>query len=184
MIHGGIVSGYYQNHQRTNGNQNPISYYFGKNQTERVGENYKPGGSGNDRAAEFKTTADQTYNGGKTDLLTLTNASDEPTIDITDGPNNSVIQFPKGRYNLLFQGYTAAQRQANFRIELKQIRVGTDDLIITHTPGESSGSNPARTAYQLIWFDFIVEGTEKFYFLFPRGGASHRSHFLRIEKVA
>ena len=181
MVHGGIVSSYYGNGEGNS--KNPVSYYFGKNQTKRVGENYTPGGSGNQRAAEFKTTADETFDGGKADLLTITNASDESTIDITDGPNNCVIRFPKGRYHLLFQGYTEAQRQANFRIALKQIQTETDDLIITHTPGSSGGSSPARTTYQLIWFDLIVAGTEKFYFLFPSRGASNRSHFLRIEKV-
>lgn len=181
MVHGGIVSSYYGNGEGNS--KNPVSYYFGKNQTKRVGQNYAPGGSGNQRAAEFKITADETFDGGKADLLTITNARDESTIDITNGPDKSVIQFPKGRYHLLFQGYTEAQYQTAFRIELKQIRVGTDDLIITHTPGYSTGSNPARTAYQLIWYDLIVEGTEKFYLPIPRAGGNNRSHFLRIETV-
>ena len=182
MINGGIVGAHY-GHGAGNG-KNPVSYYFGKNQTERVGENYTPGGIGNERAAELKATADETYDGGKTDLLTITNASHESTIDISRGPNNCVFQLPKGRYTLLFQGYTEAQFQTGFRIELKQIQTGTDDLIITHTPGYAGGSSPARTTYQLIYFDLIVEGTEKFYFLFPASGRSDRSHYLRIEKVA
>ena len=169
---------------RTNGN-NPVSYYFGKGQTKRVGQNYTPGGTGNQRAAEFKATADETLDGGKADLLTITNASDESTIDIPNGPDDCALQFPKGRYHILFQGYTEAQYQTTFRVELKQLQTETDDTLIIHTPGYSGGSSPARTAYQLIWFDLIIKtGTEKFYFLFPRAGGSNRSHFLRIEKVA
>ena len=57
--------------------------------------------------AEFKTTADETYDGGKSDLLTITNGSAATDIDITSAPNNSVIQFPAGRYHLLFVGYSA-----------------------------------------------------------------------------
>lgn len=183
MIQGGIVGGTYG--IDSGGGKNPVSYYYGKDQTKRVGENYTPGGRDNDRAAEFKTTADLVYNGGKTDLLTITNASDASNIDLTNGPDNSVLQFPVGRYHLLFQGYSAASSQGGFRVELRQIQDGTDDLIITYTTGWTTGENPARKAYQLIWTDFVVvDGTEKFYFLFPIFGAAARSHFLCIEKVA
>lgn len=182
MIHGGIVGGHYGN--KATNSKNPIVYYYGKNQTQRVGQNYTPSGEGNNRAAEFKKTADETYFGGKADLLRITNTSDEANIDLTNGPDNAVLQLPPGRYHLLFQGYTEAQYQSAFRIELRGIQEGTDDLIITHTPGYSTGSNPARTTYQLIWFDLIVKGTEKFYFPFPKAGGSQRSHFLRIETVA
>ena len=182
MVHGGIVSSYYGD--GAGNSKNPVSYYFGKNQTKRVGENYAPGGRGNQRAAEFKTTADETFDGGKADLLTITNASDESMIDIPNGPHNSVFQFPAGRYHLIFQGYSSARAQTSYRVELHQIQTATDDLIITHTTGYTIGANPAQTAYQLIWKDLVVDGTEKFYFLFPAGGGSHRSHFLRIETVA
>lgn len=87
MIRGGIVGGLYGN-QGGGGGNNPVSYYFGKGQTKRAGQNYTPGGNGNHRAAEFKTTA-----------------------------------------------------------------------------------------------DLVVDGTEKYYFLFPTGGGSNRSHFLRSETV-
>ena len=180
MIQGGIVGGTYS----IGGGKSPVVYYFGKDQTRRVGENYTPGGQANDRAAEFKTTADLVYDGGKTDLLTITNASDESNIDPTNGPDNSVLQFPAGRYHLLFQGYSAASAQGAFRIELREVQEGTDDLIITYTTGWTTGVDPARKAYQLIWTDFIVgEGTEKFYFLYPSFGAQPRSHFLCIEQV-
>lgn len=183
MIHGGIVGAHYRQGE-ANGSKNPVSYYFGKGQTKRVGQNYTPGGTGNQRAAEFKATADETLDGGKADLLRITNASDESTIDIPNGPDKCVLQFPAGRYHLLFQGYTEAQHQTTFRIELKQLQTETDDTLIIHTPGYSGGQSPARTAYQLIWFDLETDGTDKFYFLFPRAGGSNRSHFLRIEKVA
>lgn len=182
MVLGGIVGGYY-GQEESNG-KNPVAYYFGKNQTKRVGQNYTPGGQGNNRAAEFKTAADQTYDGGKADILTITNASDEANIDLTNGPDNAVLQFPAGRHHLLFQGYTEAQYQTSFRIELREIQQGTDDLIITHTPGYSGGQSPARTAYQLIWYDLVTDGTDKFYLAFPHGGNQNRSHFLRIETVA
>ena len=162
---------------------NPVSYYYGKDQTERVGGNYTPSGQGNDRAAEHKTTADEVYNGGKSNLLTITNPSDESNIDIAKGPNNCVIQFPAGRYHLLFQGYNESGGQSGFRVELKRIQAQTDDLVITHTTGRTRGASPAQTAYQLIWTDFVVDGTEKFYLLFPVSGRSNRSHFLRIEKI-
>ena len=137
------------------------------------------------RAAEFKTTADEALDGGKADLLTITNASDESTIDMNHGKaDNTVIQFPAGRYNLLFQGYSESQYQIGFRVELKQIQEGTDDTVITHTTGYTAAASPATTAYQLIWTDLIINGTEKFYFLFPIAGNSNRSHCLRIEKVA
>lgn len=184
MIHGGIVGGHYGKPTQINGNQNPVSYYFGKNQTKRVGENYTPRGRRTHRAAEFKATADETYDDGKTDLLRITNASEESTIDIPNGPNNCVLQFPAGRYHLTFQGYSTASRENAHRVELREIKVGTDDLVITETTGNTRGSDPAQTAYQLIWKDLVVDGTEKFYFLFPVSGESHRSHFLRIEKVA
>ena len=187
MIQGGIVGGYYGNRDE-GGNpgsaKNPVSYYYGKSQTKRLGENYTPAGSGNHRLAEFKTTADETYDEGKSDLLTIADASNTTNIDITNGPNNSVIQLPAGRYHLLFQGYTEAQNASGFRIELRQVQTGTDDLVITHTTGWTGAVDPARTAYQLIWTDWVVDGTEKFYLLFPILGDRSRSHFLRIEKVA
>ena len=180
MINGGIVGGYYNV-----GGKNPIVYYYGKNQTQRVGQNYSPSGQGSSRAAEFKTTADEVLDSGKADLLTISNAGDESTIDMTQGKaDNTVIQFPAGRYNLLFQGYSDSQYQIGFRVELKQIQDGTDDTLITQTTGYTAAASPATTAYQLIWTDFIVTGTEKFYFLFPIAGNNNRSHFLRIEKVA
>lgn len=182
MIQGGIVGGYYG--VGGGGGNNPVSYYYGKSQTKRVGENYTPAGQGNSRPAEFKTTADETHNGGKNDLLTITNASAESDIDLTNAPNNSVIQFPAGRYHLTFQGYTDDSFATSLRIELKQIQTGTDDIVVVETPGYSGGPSPSRTEYLLSWPDFIVDGTEKFYFLFPIGGADKRSHFLRVEKVA
>ena len=74
--------------------KNPVAYYYGKDQTKRVGENYTPGGTGNDRLAEFKTTADEVLDGGKRDLLIITNASDAPNIDLTNAADNSILQFP------------------------------------------------------------------------------------------
>ena len=179
MLLGGIVGGNYG----VGGGNNPVSYYLGKDQTRKVGQNYTPGGSGNSRAAEFKTVADIVYDGGKTDLLTITNASDESNIDIEGGPDNCVLQFPIGRYDLLFQGYSEVTSQSAFRVELREVQVGTDDLVVTHTTGWTTAVSPARTTYQLIWPDLVVDGTEKYYFLFPQSGASNRSHFLRIETV-
>lgn len=163
---------------------NPVVYYYGKGQTKRVGENYTPAGRGNSRPAEFKTTADEVYNGGKNDLLTIENASDVSDIDLTNAPDNSVIQFPAGRYHLTFQGYTEDTFASALRIELKQIQTRSDDVIIIETPGYSGGPAPARSTYQLNLPDFTVDGTEKFYILFPISGPDKRSHFLRIEKVA
>ena len=60
------------------------------------------------RLAEFKTTADEVLDGGKRDLLIITNASDAPNIDLTNAPDNSILQFPVGRHHLLFQGYSEA----------------------------------------------------------------------------
>lgn len=181
MVHGGIVSSYYGNGEGNS--KNPVSYYFGKNQTKRVGQNYTPGGSGNHRAAEWKTTADETYDGGKADLLTITHARTESTIDIPNGPNNAVLQLPAGRYHLTFHGYSTASAQSSHRVELRQIKAATDDTLIIEATGYSRGANPARSTYQLLWSDLVVDGTEKFYFLFPVGGSNHRSHFLRVEKV-
>ena len=42
MIQGGIVGGYYG--IDGGGGKNPVSYYYGKGQTKRVGENYTPAG--------------------------------------------------------------------------------------------------------------------------------------------
>ena len=163
---------------------NPVSYYYGKDQTKRVGENYTPASSGDSSPAEFKTTADETYNGGKSDLLIVSNGIDEPNIDLAMPPDKCVIQFPIGRYHLLFQGYSAARSRADFRIELKKILEGTDDIIITHTTGWTSAVTPAEKAYIMVWKDFVVvNGTEKFYWLFPVEGDLVRSHFLRVEKV-
>ena len=174
MIKGGIVGGYYGI-----GGKNPVAYYYGKDQTKRVGENYTPGS----RLAEFKTTADEVLDGGKRDLLIITNASDAPNIDLTNAADNSILQFPVGRHHLHFQGYSEVTSQAAFRVELHKIQEETDDVLITHTTGWTSAPSPARTAYQLIWPDFVViDDTEKFYFPFP--GSSARSHFLRVETVA
>lgn len=181
MILGGIVGGYYG---IDGGGKNPVSYYYGKGQTKRVGENYTPAGQGSSRPAEFKTTADEVYNGGKNDLLTITNASAESDIDLSNAPDNSVIQFPAGQYDLLFQGYTEETFASAFRIVLFQIQAGTDDAVVIEAPGYSGAPAPARTTYQFNWPDFTVDGTEKFYFLFPISGADKRSHFLRVEKVA
>ena len=181
MIKGGIVGGYYG----IGGGKNPVAYYYGKDQTKRVGENYTPGGTGNDRLAEFKTTADEVLDGGKRDLLIITNASDAPNIDLTNAPDNSILQFPVGRHHLLFQGYSEATGQAAFRVELRKIQEETDDTEIVHTTGWTSAPSPARTTYQLIWPDFVVtDDTEKFYFPFLTAGSSNRSHFLRVETVA
>ena len=138
MISGGIVGGYYGA-----GGKSPVSYYYGKDQTQRIGENYTPGGQGNDRLAEFKTTADLLYDGGKSDLLTITNVSDasNSNIDYTNGPDNSVLQFPIGRYHLLFQGYSEAAAQGAFRVELRQMQEGTDDSS-SHTRQDGRLANP------------------------------------------
>ena len=174
MIQGGIVGGYYG--IDGGGGKNPVSYYYGKGQTKRVGENYTPAGSGNSRLAEFKTTADEVYDGGKNDLLTIENASAVSDIDLTNAPNNSVIQFPAGRHHLIFQGYSEDAFATAFRVELRQVQTGTDDIVIVETPGYSGAPVPARTEYLLSWPDFIVDGTEKFYF--PISGNDKRSHFL------
>lgn len=182
MILGGIVGGYYG--IDGGGGKNPVSYYYGKGQTKRVGENYTPAGQGNSRPAEFKSTADEIYNGGKNNLLTIENASAVSDIDLTNAPDNSVIQFPAGRYDLTFQGYTEDSFATAFRIVLFQIQTGTDDVVVIEAPGYSGAPAPARTTYQLNWPDFTVDGTEKFYILFPIGGNENRSHFLRVEKMA
>ena len=185
MIRGGIVGGLYgKGGDGGGGGANPVSYYYGKSQTKRVGENYTPAGSGGNRPAEFKTTADEVYNSGKNDLLTIINASDASDIDRTNAPDNTVIQFPAGRYHITFQGYTEAQFATAFRVELRQIKSGTDDIVVIETPGYAGAPNPARTEYLLNWPDFVTDGTEQFYFLFPIGGGVKRSHFLRVEKVA
>ena len=182
MIKGGIVGGYYGIGE--GGGKNPVAYYYGKDQTKRVGENYTPGAQLNSAPAEFKTTADEVHDGGKRDLLIITNASDAPNIDLENAPDNSILQFPVGRHHLLFQGYCEVTGQGAFRVELKQIQEETDDALVTHTTGWTMGASPARTVYQLIWPDFVVtDDTEKFYFLFPVAGRSTRSHFLRIETV-
>ena len=180
MIKGGIVGGYYGI-----SGANPVAYYYGKDQTKRVGENYTPGGEGNSRLAEFKTTADEVLDGGKRDLLIITNASDAPNIDLTNAPDNAILQFPIGRHHLHFQGYSEVTSQAAFRVELHKIQEETDDTLVTHTTGWTNAPSPARTVYQLVWPDFIItDDTKKFYFLFPIGGNSNRSHFLRVETVA
>ena len=168
----------------TGGGKNPVSYYYGKGQTKRVGQNYTPAGSGSSRPAEFKTTADETYNGGKNDLLTIQNASAVSDIDLTNAPNNTVIQFPAGRYHLHFVGYSNASSRTAFRVELRQIQSSTDDLLIARTEGWTNAPTPARTTYSFLWTDFVVDGTEQFYLLFPDSGNQPRSHYLRIEKVA
>ncbi|MCY3744469.1 MAG: hypothetical protein OXH00_25925 [Candidatus Poribacteria bacterium] len=182
MIRGGIVGGLYGNRGGGGGN-NPVSYYFGKNQTKQFGGHYTPAGTGNQRAAEFKTTADRILDGGKNDLLSITHASAEADIDIGSGPNNSVLLFPEGRYHLCFQGYVNATT-TTFRVDLKKINTGTDDIVLASTPGYSSAAAPIRTTFELIYMDFEPDGTEKFYFFFPANGSSPRSHFLRVEKVA
>ena len=184
MIRGGIVGGLYGKGGGGGGGANPVSYYYGKSQTQRVGQNYTPAGSGSSRPAEFKTTADEVYDGGKNDLLTILNGSDVSDIDGNTPVNNSVIQFPAGRYDLIFQGYSEEQFATAFRVELRQVQSGTDDLVVTDVAGYSGASNPARSEYLLNWPDFVTDGTEQFYFLFPVGGNDKRSHFLRIEKVA
>ena len=181
MIRGGIVGGLYGNKGGGGGN-NPVSYYHGKNQTNRVGEYYTPGGQGTHRAAEFKTTADLVLDGGKTDLLTITHASNESNIDISNGPNNSVLLFPAGRYHLCLQGYVNVAT-TTFRIDLKKITTGTDDRLLASTPGYSTAAAPIKATFQLIYMDFVADGTEKFYFFFPSAGNVERSHFLRIEKI-
>ena len=182
MIQGGIVGGYYG--IDGGGGKNPVSYYYGKGQTKRLGQNYTPAGSGSRRPAEFKATADETYDGGKNDLLTIINGSAATNIDITNAPNNSVIQFPAGRYHLLFVGYTDASSRTAFRVELREIQSGTDDILITRTEGWTNAVSPAETTYSFFWTDFVVDGTEQFYLLFPDSGHQSRSHYLRIEKVA
>ena len=181
MIRGGIVGGLYG---KGGGAARPVSYYYGKNQTKRVGENYTPAGTGISRPAEFKTTADEVYNGGKNDLLTILNGSAVSDIDQTNAPDNCIIQFPIGRYHLTFQGYSTDQFATAFRVELRQIQSGTDDLVVVETAGYSGAPDPARTEYLVNWPDLRIEGTEQFYFLFPVSGNDNRSHFLRIEKVA
>ena len=182
MILGGIVGGYYG--IDGGGGKNPVSYYYGKGQTKRVGENYMPSGRGTSRPTEFKSTADEVYNGGKSDLLTIQDPSAVPNADVTSGTTQCIVQFPAGRYHLLFQGYSEESFSTTFRVEFRQVQLETDDLIVTETPGYSGAPAPARTEYLLNWPDFIVDGTEHFYFLFPVGGADRKSHFLRIEKVA
>lgn len=191
MIRGGIVGGLYNKGGSGDGDgggdgggANPVSYYYGKAQTRRVGQNYTPAGRGTRRAAEFKATADEVYDGGKTDLLTILNARDISNIDLSNAADNSVIQFPAGRYHITFQGYSEDRFATGFRAELRRIQSGTDDLVVTETSGYTGGINPASTEYLLSWPDFVIEGTEQFYFLFPVGGNNKRSHFLRIEKVA
>lgn len=183
MIRGGIVGGLYGN-RGGGGAKNPVSYYYGKSQTKRVGQNYTPAGTVNSRPAEFKTIADEVYDGGKNNLLTITNGSDESNMDTTIArPDNAVIQFPTGRYDITFQGYSEDSFATSFRVELRQIQSGTDDLVLVETPGYAGAPLPARTEYLLSWPDFVIKGTEKFYFLFPIGGNNKRSHFLRIETV-
>ena len=181
MIHGGIVGGLYGQ----GGGAHPVSYYYGKNQTKRVGENYTPAGSGASRPAEFKTTADEVYDGGKADLLTISNGSDATDIDVNSPADNTILQFPVGRYHLDFQGYTVAGFSSSFRVELRKIQSGTDDTLIIDVAGYEGAVNPARTTYELDWHDFVVtDAADKYYLLFPAAGQSNRSHFLRIEKVA
>jgi len=182
MIRGGIVGGLYGQGD-SGGGQNPVSYYYGKSQTERVGQNYTPAGSGANRLAEFKATADEVYNGGKSDLLTILNGSGVANIDITNAPNNSVLQFPEGRYDILFEGYSGSTMQTGFRVELRKVQANTDDIEMTHTTGWTVAASPANTTYHLEYPDLVVDGTEHFYFLFPIHGDRARSHFLRVEKV-
>ncbi|RKU21019.1 hypothetical protein C6499_22635 [Candidatus Poribacteria bacterium] len=180
MIRGGIVGGLYG---KGGGGGGPVSYYYGKSQTKRVGENYTPAGSGNRRLAEFKATADEVYDGGKSDLLTILNGGDVANLDVTGQADKTVLQFSNGRYDLLFEGYSASASQGGFRVELREVKMNADDTVITHTSGFTSGTAPANTTYQLIYPDFVVAGTEQFYFLFPIHGDRNRSHFLRVEKV-
>ena len=181
MIRGGIVGGLYGK-GGGGGGKNPVSYYYGKGQSKQFGNHYTPAGSGSHRAAEFKTTADRVLDGGKTDLLTITHASNESDIDISNGPNNSVLLFPAGRYHLCFQGYVNVVT-TTFRVDLKKITTGTDDLLLVSTPGYSTAAAPIRSTFQFIYMDFVADGTEKFYFHFPSSGNAQRSHFLRVETV-
>ena len=180
MIRGGIVGGLYG---KGGGGKNPVSYYYGKSQTKRVGQNYTPGGSGTRRPAEFKATADETYDGGKSDLLTILDGSDVANLDITGAADKTVLQFPEGRYDLVFEGYSASTSQAGFRVELREVQMNADDTIHTHTTGWTTAASPANTTYHLEYPDLVVDGTEHFYFLFPIHGDRARSHFLRVEKV-
>ena len=139
MIRGGIVGGLYG--KGGGGGANPVSYYYGKSQTRRVGQNYTPAGLGSIRPAEFKTTADEVYNGGKNDLLTITHGSDAADIDMPNTlPDNCVIQFPVGTYHITFQGYSEDTFATAFRVELRQIQSGTDDLVVATTPGYCRGT--------------------------------------------
>lgn len=168
------------------GIKKPVYYYYGKGQTKRLGENYKPAGSGNSRAAEFKTTPDEVYDNGNhlENLLKITNGSDAPDIDIPNTPDNTILQFPVGRYNLQFYGYTTARSDGSYRVELRKILPGTDDLIIVDIAGRHAGASAAKTTFELLWSDFVsTDETDKFYLLFPVNAGKSRSHFLRIEKI-
>ena len=64
MILGGIVGGYYG--IDGGGGKNPVSYYYGKGQTQTNRRKLYTRRTGITIAlAEFKTTADLTYEGGK-----------------------------------------------------------------------------------------------------------------------
>ena len=76
------------------------------------------------------------------------------------------------------------QSRTAFRVELRQIQSGTDDILITRTEGWTNAVSPAETTYSFFWTDFVVDGTEQFYLLFPDSGNRPRSHYLRVEKAA
>ena len=90
-------------------------------------------------------------------------------------PNNSVIHFQQGGI-ISFCRIQIASSQTAFRVEFKEVQTATDDILITRTEGWTNAVSPAETTYSFFWTDFVVDGTEQFYLLFPSAG--HRQEVI------
>ena len=149
MIQGGIVGGTYGIDGGSGAN--PVSYYYGKDSKNASVKIIRPAGSGTSRPAEFKTTADETYNGGKNDLLTITRMAvlnliwtpqTRPITPSSNCPQDGIISPFKDTLRDVYEQFRVELRQDSVRNRRPRCRRNTRIL-------RGTCSRPNRISTQL-----------------------------------
>ncbi len=172
--------------------RDPVSYFYGSGQTERIPNTYPftyVGTSTTVHQIGFADASDgpqEAFDDGDALGNIFVAAADVSTdIDTTTTDNYTVFSLPEGRYHLEVELQHDDHASGTQVFELKKIVSGTDDRVLRTTSAYTQISTALGRQGDLFfkYDDLVVAEGEQFYFIFVGIGDDNSRHFMRITRL-
>ena len=163
-------------------------FFYGEGQSDRDDVQQTLGADGT--AYPFAFTGDDDEEDFSPPFNTaFSDIDDETDADINKGlstSDNHVFAPDAGTYDLDFEAIGSQDLNATPAVQLVKIQSGTDDRLMLHRPGWSSGGDTSEdTTYSLQYKSLRVTSDDKFYLQFTGIGTAYlAAGSLMLEKLS